>query len=476
MNRGTGIKAVVVGGLTVGVAAVTAMMVRRKKQPAQGTKGAAGATPSLTQYPVPPVPQVPGATVTTPGVTLPSTQVTIPSAVPSGDMQQKVAAAIASNNPAQMRAVAAELRAAGNTTGAQSLEQIATLNESGNAAIQAGVAAVTKILQGTPATSSTAPTPAQPTPAQPLPSAPTPQPVSVTVPTTPWQLPSATVPQLPTGPVWPETNAAKVDLAARTNAMLKQSKPYSENTALVKQFQSQEGLTPVDGLWGPGSAVRLAQQYGIVPAAPYYWSKDKTKVPAQKAAYAATMAALAAKDPARAAEWQNAAIVATGQSASVPTSSIPTSVPAGIPSELTSLAQGIPGLSAVLQQVTQQVPTAPEGILTSTVAWPETDPGRRDVANRMNVMLAARKPYSEDASLVKAFQAQESLSPVDGLYGPGTAQRLAEDYGIIPTKPYYWSKDKNKIPAQKSTYRAALTALSVKDPLRAAQWLAAANV
>lgn len=530
MTSKTGIKAVLVAGLGAVVAAGAVVMVgqqKKKKELLPGKAPGAPAGGTLTGYPVPPLPQVPaitvpGTTVTTPsvmapGVSFPPGTVSVPTASvpamqwptqteqpaqvapaqviipkqPTADLQQMVANAIASGDPAKMRQVATQLRAAGNTTGAQALEVHAKTVETTNAAIASGVQMAQQVLQGTPITPTPAPQPPA-TPALPAP-APTPtvQPVSWT-PSVPvsmppdFALPTATptvarpTVQLPapaaTGPVWPVTDPAKVAVAQKMVQNLVATKPYKENTSLVKAFQAQERLSPVDGLYGAGTATTLGQRYGIIPPKPFYWSKTASKVPAQKAQYQADMLALAAKDPARAPMWQAAGNVYS--TAPAPVSTPPASSAPALPSvsALPAALQTVPGLQQVVQTAQAVLPSGVEGVLASAVAWPVTDPTKISVANQMNMNLAGSAKYKENQSLVKAFQAQSGISPADGLYGPGTALKLAQDYGIIPTKPFYWSKTTSKVPGQKSDYRAALTALSVKDPLRAAQWLAAAQV
>lgn len=512
MTSKTGIKAVLVAGLGAVVAAGAVVMVGKQKEkrkelppgPQRATPQAGGA---LTSYPVPPMPQVPqmtvpGVSVTTPSVTAPGvsfpagtvtyqgaqiplpvptqqgSQVVIPKQ-PGPDLQQLVANAVASGNPAQMRAVAAQLRTAGNSTGAQALEVHAKTVETTNAAIASGVQMAQQVLQGTPITT----TPAMGTPApQPvswqLPaSVPKSMPADFTLPTAapaPRQSPVQQAPQA-TGPVWPVTDPGKVGVAQKmvSNLVATGPKPYKENTALVKAFQSQEAISPVDGLYGAGTATLLGQRYGIIPPKPFYWSKTASKVPGQKAQYQSDMNALAVKDPARAPLWQAAGNVYS-------TAPAPVSTPAAsaVPSvaALPAMVQALPGLSQAVQAVQTALPSGVEGILSSSVAWPVTDPTKLSIANQMNLNLASSAKYKENTALVKAFQSQSGISPADGLYGPGSATKLAQDYGIIPTKPFYWSKTTSKVPGQKSEYRAALTALSLKDPLRAAQWLAAAQV
>ncbi len=294
-----------------------------------------GATPtpgaSLTGYPGYPTPSIPaGAPPVAPAI--------VESGAPPGDVQAVVTAAVLSGDPAKMRQVAAQLRAQGQTLAAQSLESHATTVEVGLAAVKSGQAIAQKILSGGTQTGAPAGTAAeqvppvvvgppagQPPAAQPPAAPPAEQPPAYpAIPNIPIiqdvartieQTFPGIVPGLPPGlqaptptPIWPVSDPVKYASAVNMNEMLIQKKPYTEDNAKVKAFQTTEGLT-TDGLYGPGTARVLGERYGIVPAKPYYWSKTVSKVPAQKAEYKAAMLALAAKDPSRAEEWVDAANV-----------------------------------------------------------------------------------------------------------------------------------------------------------------------
>jgi hypothetical protein len=255
-------------------------------------------------------------------------------AAPS-DVQAVVTAAVLSGDPAKMRQVAAQLRAQGQTLAAQSLESHATTIEVGLAAVKSGTAIAQKILSGSTQTGAPSGTQAEPVPpvvAQPPAAQPPYQPPAAppaeqppaypAIPSMPIiqdiqrgieQVFPGIVPGLPPGlpqptptPIWPVSDPVKYAAAVGMNEMLIQKKPYTEDKAKVKAFQTTEGLT-TDGLYGPGTARVLGERYGIVPAKPYYWSKTASKVPAQKVEYKAAMLALAAKDPSRAEEWSDAA-------------------------------------------------------------------------------------------------------------------------------------------------------------------------
>ena len=76
---------------------------------------------------------------------------------------------------------------------------------------------------------------------------------------------------------------------------------YKEDKEKVRAFQSAEGLT-ADGLYGPGSATRIMQSYGLVPVAPFYWSK-KGGAAKQLQAFAALVRTARSADESRGAEY-----------------------------------------------------------------------------------------------------------------------------------------------------------------------------
>lgn len=73
-----------------------------------------------------------------------------------------------------------------------------------------------------------------------------------------------------------------------------------ENKSLVGKFQTQEKLT-VDSKYGPGTATRILQRYGVVPVAPFYWSKKNAST--QKKAFIAFVNAYATGDPDRKSQY-----------------------------------------------------------------------------------------------------------------------------------------------------------------------------
>lgn len=79
--------------------------------------------------------------------------------------------------------------------------------------------------------------------------------------------------------------------------------------AAVTDFQRLEQqrkfyVGNIDGLYGPKSALVLAQDHGIVPPHPLYWPKKDPK--GAKAVYQTQLARFASADPQRREEWQQA--------------------------------------------------------------------------------------------------------------------------------------------------------------------------
>lgn len=334
----------VIGGLAVGGAVFGGMAwaAKKKKQAvaAQQTGGLpAGAQPTAATpalYPVPPIPQVPAGT--------------------ESAIQQRVVAALQTQNPAEMRRVAGELRNEGYTQAAGTLESYAAGTDMSTAVVQGALNQVAKVLgqpvpsqppaQPMPSTVPTTPATPAPVPPPPPPQAPVPEPMvtepapgggtNVTVPGIPgltnpvtYTLPPeltnllpgiiqavptagptpAAAPVINVQPQWPETDPAKRDLATRMNMNLAASSKGKENQSLVKQFQTQEAgkAGAVDGKYGPSVAKDLGERYGIIPAKPMYWS-TKSPVPDQMDQYNFFLSQMAQKDPVRAQQWGEAAV------------------------------------------------------------------------------------------------------------------------------------------------------------------------
>ncbi len=87
---------------------------------------------------------------------------------------------------------------------------------------------------------------------------------------------------------------------ARADAFVKASVTDYQNQERRRNFY----VGNIDGLYGPKSALTLAQDHGIVPPRPLYWPK---KDPAgAKSVYRAQLARFADADPQRREEWQQA--------------------------------------------------------------------------------------------------------------------------------------------------------------------------
>jgi len=131
----------------------------------------------------------------------------------------------------------------------------------------------------------------------------------------PIQLPNMVV-TAPAPTTAPGPSAAERDVAAQL-VIDQQSKPkWKDNRDLTTLFQIQESKAgsyknivtgepgKVDGLYGPGSAIALAERFGMVPPPPKYWPKNPAPA---LTAYKARLMKLAAADPVRASEWSQAA-------------------------------------------------------------------------------------------------------------------------------------------------------------------------
>ncbi len=105
-------------------------------------------------------------------------------------------------------------------------------------------------------------------------------------------------------------------LAGRVALAFQGATPGNEGPtaqALLKEYQAQETVRRfyqgnIDGLYGPKSALSLANDHRIVPPPPLYYSRKDPK--GARDAYVTALLALAAKDPQRREEWQAAAVAA----------------------------------------------------------------------------------------------------------------------------------------------------------------------
>ena len=199
---------------------------------------------------------------------------------PPPELLDAIVNAVASRDPAVMRAVATKLDAMGFT------KQAADLRRTADEA-----AALAK---KTPATSTARPRPA---------ATPAPAPSSSALPV------AERVPL-----VSPGTSASPEQvLAAKVALNLQTTAAGREDANLLKAYQKQEGLVQ-DGKYGPKSALGLVK-YGIVPAVPRAWPKGQEA--AARKLFAAAMRAEASRDTTRAEEWLQAAILAEGKGGAV---------------------------------------------------------------------------------------------------------------------------------------------------------------
>lgn len=223
--------------------------------------------------------------------------------------------AIASADPAVINDLATRLDKGGFASQAADLRGVATaLLQAGAAAAGASPPKVDQSKPTTPVASIPPAQPAAPVSVPPMLTVPALQPTPITSPGLP-QRPIITV--LPeqiitaSGPTTAERNVAQ------QLAINQQSKPkWQDNRDLTTVFQTQEAKAgrykniitgepaTIDGLYGPGSAILLAEQFGMVPPNPKYWPTNPAP---SLAAYKRRLTALAAADPARSTEWLQAA-------------------------------------------------------------------------------------------------------------------------------------------------------------------------
>lgn len=97
----------------------------------------------------------------------------------------------------------------------------------------------------------------------------------------------------------------------------------------------------------------------------------------------------------------------------------------------------------------------------------------RALAARLVHMLLSAPRGAEDRTLVARFQSENGLRAT-GYYGPSVAIVLAQRFGIIPPKPFYWTESRTG--KSKSNYRDALRLIGERDPQRVEEWIRAGNV
>lgn len=115
--------------------------------------------------------------------------------------------------------------------------------------------------------------------------------------------------------------------------------------------------------------------------------------------------------------------------------------------------------------------SSPSGPVPYMPATTHGEDPQRALAQQMTTMLIGVGGLAgrnhEDKDLVKRFQAQEKLT-ADGNYGPGTATRVLQRYGIVPVVPFYWSKNNWK--TQKKAFIAFVNSYATGDPERKPQY------
>lgn len=132
-----------------------------------------------------------------------------------------------------------------------------------------------------------------------------------------------------------------------------------------------------------------------------------------------------------------------------------------------------PGAPAALPAAARpaQTPALPRPGADVTPAVPE-DPKRmvaQALTDHLRSIGGLAGRYKEDRSQVKAFQVQEALN-ADGKYGPGTAMRVLEKYGIIPVAAFYWSTTPKNAAKQKRDFIARVRQLAGADTQRAGEY------
>jgi hypothetical protein len=110
------------------------------------------------------------------------------------------------------------------------------------------------------------------------------------------------------------TNASTKDFVGGLVLKLRSAKKgtASEPRADVQKFQTAERLARTDGSYGSETGIAIADRYGLVPPKPLYWGKkggDYQTLVNDKKAWSAHMLNLAQQDPQRADEWRSAAKV-----------------------------------------------------------------------------------------------------------------------------------------------------------------------
>lgn len=393
---------------------------------------------------------------------------------PPDSVLKAVTDALASANPARMRAVAAELRKQGWTLQAAGLEEAARLTE---LAQQTGTSpppvTTPPVTPTVPGGGSVPPIVLPPIPLPPG------MPPVVLPPVT---LPPATVPKvrlLKSGLQGADVAAWQLVLAGDgydLGPTGSDGKFGPKTVAATKAWQAARGLK-ADGIVGPNTLAKIGTKPNT-PALP----AARPKIDPSK--WRTLRQGTAGKDV---AEWQQVLISdgysvgATGADGKFgPNTTKATKawqaargltadgvVGAGTRGKInqgTTTFAGEPALALEL------LPSTPlPGIVPYMDPTQAVDP-RRALAARTCVMLYNSRPGSEDKALVTEFQELTGAKPT-GLYTAGTAVMFIQ-FGLVPPMPFYWAK--KGVARSKLNYRNVLLAKAASDPARHDEWAAAA--
>lgn len=192
-------------------------------------------------------------------------------AIPPQNVLDRIVAAVATQDPDKMRLLATDLDAEGWVLQADDLRRaadIATFLRAG------GLKPPGTVMQGD----------AMRAPARPQPSTP---------------LPGLVAPQLSP----PELHPKRLQAQMLIREIEEHQHDTKEDRSLVAAFQANNGLK-ASGYYTPGTAICLAEQYGLVPPEPYWPTSGRVKA---KANYVKRLRAIAARDPQRREEFERAA-------------------------------------------------------------------------------------------------------------------------------------------------------------------------
>lgn len=215
-------------------------------------------------------------------------------------IEQRVADALATEEPAVMMRVADALDAEGFHDAATSLRAEAARQKAG-APLPADPKPPIETAPPSPPRAPPGPSTAPPRTAPPRRTGGTRTTPPRTAPPAPSGGNVTTLPEIVITPEDPRRTAAQ-NLTQHLQALGGLSGRTHENKTLVTDYQQSEGLAKPDGLYGPATSFSILERHGIIPVAPYYWSKATWKQ--QKATYVAGVRKIATGDPQRAGEYE----------------------------------------------------------------------------------------------------------------------------------------------------------------------------